>query len=392
MEGMPFAATEYDQRVARVQARMATEGLDALVVTNPAHMNYLTGYDAWSFYQPQGVIVERTSSMPLWIGRPQDSNSARLTTRLDEEHILTYPEEWIELPAHHPAERFASCLAERGWGRGRIGIEADSYFTSPRFFLELRRRLPEAELADADRLVAWVRAVKSAAEIQYMRAAARIAEAAMTVALETIRPGVRECDAAAEIVRAQLRGTPEFGGDYPALFPLLLVGPRSSASHSAWTDAPFGDGQPVALELSGCRRRYTAALCRTMYLGAPTSDYRRLADVVGAAHAAALGAVRPGRTCEEVEAAWREALRGTGFEKESRLGYTIGLSYPPNWGERTASFRPGDTTVLEPNMTFHLLGGIWLGSFGYELSETIRVSEDGVESLTGFERRLFVRA
>lgn len=370
---------------------MDAAGLDVLVVTNAANMNYLTGYDAWSFYEPQGVIVERGSDQPLWLGRPQDANSARLTTRLDEEHILTYPEAWVELPGRHPAQRFAESLVERGWERARIGLELDSYYTSPRFYLELCRCLPEARIVDADLLVSWVRAVKSEPELASMRQAARIAERAMAVALEVIEPGVRECDAAAEIVRAQIRGTDEFGGDYPAIFPFLLVGPRSSAAHSSWSDQPFQAGQPVALEISGRRHGYTSALCRTLHLGAPPDEYRRLADVVGAAHAEALAAVRPGRTCEDVEAAWRRVLRGTGFEKESRLGYTIGLSYPPNWGERTASLRPGDTTPLEPDMTFHLLGGLWLDDSGYELSETIRVTEDGVEALTSFDRRLFVK-
>ena len=86
---LPFVAAEYEQRIANVQARMADQGLDVMVVTNPANMNYLCGYDAWSFYEPQAVLVERASAQPLWIGRPQDANSARMTTRLDEDHILT---------------------------------------------------------------------------------------------------------------------------------------------------------------------------------------------------------------------------------------------------------------------------------------------------------------
>ena len=101
---LPFSASEYDQRIANVHARMAEQGLEVLVVTSPANMNYLSGYDAWSFYEPQAIFIEGTSSQPLWVGRPQDANSARMTTRLDDDHILTYPEAYIELPAHHPTE------------------------------------------------------------------------------------------------------------------------------------------------------------------------------------------------------------------------------------------------------------------------------------------------
>ncbi|MFZ0216041.1 MAG: Xaa-Pro peptidase family protein [Candidatus Dormiibacterota bacterium] len=387
-----FDAEEMEGRLARVRARMEAQDIDALVLQSPASMNYLTGYDAWSFYEPQAVLLDRSAEQPIWLGRPQDANSARLTTRLDEDHVLTYPEEWIEYPDHHPSERFVEVLQERGWDRGRIGIEGDAYYTTPRVWWELQRGLARAEVVDADTLVSWVRSVKSDAEIECMRVAAQIATGAVEIAQEAIRPGVRECDAVAEIVRAQIRGTAEFGGEYPAIFPIVLAGRKSSSSHSSWSDAPFETGNPVVLELAGCRHRYHAALCRTFFLGTPPDGYRRLAEIVGEAHQAAFDAVRPGALCEDVEAAWREVLTRHGMTKESRLGYTIGLAYPPNWGERTASIRPGDLTKLEPNMTFHLLGGLWLDPWGYEVSETIRVTEVGVESLTNFQRGLLVQS
>lgn len=389
---LPFEPAEMAARLARTRERMAARDIDVLVVQTPASMNYLTGYDAWSFYEPQAVLLGPTDEQPIWVGRPQDANSARATTQLDEDHILTYPEEWIEYPEHHPAERFVEVLRERGWDRGRIGIEGDGYCSSPRVCWELEKGLPHSEVVDADGLVNWIRSVKSETEVHCMREAAEIAGRAMEVAREAIRPGVRECDAAAEIVRAQVRGTGQFGGAYPAIFPILLVGERSSSSHSAWSDAPIEGGNPVAVELAGCRRRYHAALCRTFFLGQPPDGYRHLVEIVGEAYQAALEAVRPGALCEEVEAAWRQVLNRHGMRKDSRLGYTIGLGYPPNWGERTASFRPGDTTRLEPNMTFHLLGGLWLQPWGYEVSETIRVTEQGVETLTSFERGLLVRS
>ncbi|MGH7919251.1 MAG: M24 family metallopeptidase [Candidatus Dormibacteraceae bacterium] len=387
-----FDAEEMAGRLARVRARMQAEGIDVLLLQNPASMNYLTGYDAWSFYEPQAVLLDAAGEPPIWIGRPQDANSARLTTRLGDGDILTYPEQWIEYPEHHPAERFVEVLKERGWDRGRIGVEGDAYCSTPRVWWELQRTLEGAEIVDADLLVSWVRSVKSDAEIECMREAAEIAGRATQVARETIRPGIREGDVVAEVVRAQILGTPEYGGAYPAIYPILLTGRKSSSSHTAWSDARLEAGNPVVLELAGCRSRYHAALCRTFFLGTPPDGYRRLTEIVGEAYRAAFDAIRPGVRCEDVEAAWREVLTRHGMTKESRLGYTIGLGYPPNWGERTASLRAGDRTPLLPNMTFHLLGGLWLDPWGYEVSETIRVTEQGVEALTSFERGLLVRA
>ena len=100
-----------------------------------------------------------------------------------------------------------------------------------------------------------------------------------------------------------------------------------------------------------------------------------LAAVTAEGLHAALDAARPGAACEEVEAAWRRVITRAGYEKRSRIGYSIGLNYPPDWGEQSASLRAGDRTVLEPNMCFHLMLGMWMEGWGFELSETFRVTE-----------------
>ena len=96
-------------------------------------------------------------------------------------------------------------------------------------------------------------------------------------------------------------------------------------------------------------------------------------------------------TCSTIRAAWRETIGRAGFVKPSRIGYSIGVNYPPNWADHTASLRAGDTTVMVPNMTFHLMLGMWMEGWGYELSETFRVTEDGYELFASFPQRLFVK-
>ena len=102
-----------------------------------------------------------------------------------------------------------------------------------------------------------------------------------------------------------------------------------------------------------------------------------------------LAAIKPGMRCEEVELVWREHIAKAGLEKESRIGYSMGLNYPPDWGEHTASLRPGDQTVLEPNMTFHMILGMWMENYGFECSESFRVTEKGCETFANFPRKLF---
>ena len=96
------------------------------------------------------------------------------------------------------------------------------------------------------------------------------------------------------------------------------------------------------------------------------------------------------RTCGEVEEIWQGVLKRNGYQKESRVGYSIGLNYPPDWGERTASLRSGDDTVLESGMCFHFQSGMWLEDFGAAISEPFVVTEKGGERLTNFNRELII--
>jgi len=371
---------------------MARRGLDLMLVVDPANMNYLTGYDAWSFYVPQAVVGHVDESQaPLWVGRGMDAPSAVITTNLPRGNILGYADDYVESTAKHPMQYVAQVLAERGWAQARIGYESDAYYFSARFLEVLRASLPEASFVDAYLLVSWIRTVKSESEIAVMRQAARIIERVMKVAVDAVNVGTRECDAAAAIAQAQIAGTPEYGGDAPALYPAILSGEKAGTPHSSWSDQPFRAGTATCLELSGCRLRYHCAMSRTVYLGEPPDDMRRLAGVTRQGMEAALAAVRPGAECQEVAAAWNEVIGRAGFNKASRIGYSIGVNYPPNWADHTASLRAGDTTILVPNMTFHLMLGMWMEGWGYELSETFRVTKDGHELFAQFPQQLFIK-
>jgi ectoine hydrolase len=386
-----FAESEYRDRLAKTRAEMARRSLDALLVTDPANMNYLTGYDAWSFYVPQAVIVPLREEPPVWVGRGMDAPSAVITTTLPRDRILSYEDDYVESTTKHPMQRVAAVLADLGYARARIGVEMDAYYFSARFFEVLRESLPEATFPDAYLLVSWIRTVKSLAEIEVMRQAARILERVMSVAIDSVNVGTRECDAAALIAQAQISGTPEFGGDAPAAFPAILSGEKAGTPHSSWSDQPFRENTATCLELSGCRLRYHCAMSRTVYLGEAPDEVRRLADVTREGLDAALAVVRPGAECQAVEAAWRETIGRAGYVKPSRIGYSIGINYPPNWADHTASLRAGDTTVMVPNMTFHLMLGMWMEGWGYELSETFRVTEGGHELFASFPQQLFVK-
>ena len=387
----PFAVEEYRERVRRTRQRMAERGIGLLIVADPANMNYLTGYDGWSFYTPQCVVVALDGDDPLCIVRGMDRNGGLRTSVLPDHHVLGYPDHYVQAHGLHPFDWIADELRHRGLNRGRIGTEQDAYYFTPAAQAALERGLPDATFVDANLLVNWLRAVKSPQELAYMEQAARIVERVMRVATETIAPGVRQCDAVAAIYAAQMRGTEEYGGDYPSFVPLLPTGSGTSTPHLTWTDERFVIGEATILELAGCRFRYHCPMARTMFLGNPTQQLVDTERVVLEGLQAALDAARPGSTCEAVEAAWRQVAAKGGVTKESRIGYSVGLNYPPDWGEHTLSLRPGDTTALEPNMTLHLILGIWRDDWGIEISECFRVTERGAQPFCHFPRELVVR-
>ena len=384
-----FSDREYEDRVSRVKERMREEGLDAIVVSDPANMNYLSGYDGWSFYVHQAVVVTVDRDEPVWVGREMDANGCRATAYLSEESIRSYSDDHVHSPYDlHPMDFVASVLEDLDVADGRIGLEMDAYYFTAKAYTRLQSKVPDAELVDADLLVNWVRIRKSERELEYMRQAARISENAMQAGLDAIEEGVPEYEAAAAIYDGLIRGTEDYGGDYPSIVPLMPSGDHTDTPHLTWTDRPFEEGDPVIIELSGCRHRYHSPLARTTFVGEPPETMQRTADIVVEGMNAALDAAEPGVTCEAVEKAWRDTIAEYDIEKEDRIGYSMGLGYPPDWGEHTASIRPGDETVLEEDMTFHLIPGIWYDEFGVEISETFRVTNDGAETFAEFPREL----
>ena len=389
---LAFERDEYLERVENTKLRMMQFGLDVLLVADPANMNYLTGYDGWSFYTPQVVVVALAQDEPICIVRGIDLNGAKVTTFLDENSLIGYPDDYVQNKRMHPMDFVAEMLEARGLARGSIGVEMDAYYFTAAAAEALHQSLPNATFKNAYTLVNWIRMIKSPQELAYMRQAARILEKVMEAAIDAVTPGARQCDAAAEILAAQARGTAEFGGDYTAIVPMLPSGIGTSTPHLTWSDNHFVSGEATILELAGCRRRYHCPQARTVFLGTPPKKLADTAKVVLEGLNAVIAAARPGLTCEEVEGVWRGVIARAGIVKESRIGYSCGLNYPPDWGEHTISLRPGDKTVLQPDMTIHVIPGIWQDDWGIEISECIHLTDTGAEPLARTPRELIVKA
>ena len=283
-------------------------------------------------------------------------------------------------------------LKEKHWQAKTIGVEMDTYYFTAHWFQKLQACLPDAKFVDATNLVNWIRAVKSKQELEYMQIAARIVEKSMGNAIDMMQAGVRENAVGAKILYDQIMGTGEYGGEYIALNPIVPSGDRTAAAHLTWkTEDCYENGQLVYIEIAGCYRRYHAPLARTIFIGEPPKIVTETAKVCVEGINAAMEAAKPGVTCEEVERVWQKTINKYGLEKESRMGYAVGCAYPPVWTENTMYFKPGEKSVLKPNMTFHMMPGLWLEGYGVAITECIRITDRGAETITKFPRKLFVK-
>ena len=388
---MLFETQEYKVRLKKVKELMQKKGIDLLISHDPANMNYLTGYDAWSFYYAQCVIVHVNTEEPICFVRAQDAGGAYIKTYLKDENIIQYHEKYIHTWPSHPYDNLVEIIKVKKWDNLNIGLEMDSHYFTAYCYEKIKKGLPNAKLKDSERLVNWVRLIKSNEEIRLMKSAALISEKGMSTAMETINPGVRQCDAVAEIQKTLFKGTSEFGGEYSSIATLLPTGKGTSASHLTATDDRFINGEATIIELSGVYKRYHVPMARTVLLGKKEQKKIDAMKATNEALDAGIAVTKPGNTADDVAQKFWAVLDKYNIKKESRTGYSIGIGYPPDWGEHTLNISKGDKTILQPNVCFHMIAVMQFGEWGVEASESVRVTENSAENFCKFSRELHIK-
>ena len=388
---MSFTNQKYKKRLNEVKKSMQDKGIDLLISHDTANMYYLTGYDAWSFYYAQCVLVHIDLDEPLCFVRAQDAGGAYIKTYLKKENIIVYNENYIHKWPKHPYDYLVDIIKEKKWDKLSIGLEMDTHYFTAFCYEKIKNGLPNAKLKDTNRLVNWVRLVKSEAEINYMKSAALITEKAMHKAMQVIDIGIRQCDAVGEIQKTLFCGTENIGGEYASITTLLPTGVGTSASHLTATEEVFKQGESTIIEISGCVKRYHAPLARTVQLGKPEQKKIDAMSATIEALNAGINVVKPGNLADDVAKEFWKVLDKHKIKKESRTGYSIGIGYPPDWGEHTLNIYKGDMTELKPNVTFHMIAVMQFGDWGVEASESIRVTETGNELLNNFPKELHIK-
>jgi Xaa-Pro dipeptidase len=379
---LPFTLREYRQRLARVRERMRERDIDVLLLTGPENIYYVSGYQTTGYYIYQALVV------------PGDGEPRFVVRKFEIPNVqaLSWLENGIGVEDYEdPLEVTVRAVQAAGGDQARIGYEDRGFFLPPAVLEGLRKQLPRARFAPASGVVEACRLIKSPAEIDCVRAAAAAASAGFKAGLAGLRAGRTENHVAGVIYAGMLRA----GSEYPSSQPYVVTGPRAALGHASYAGHRIRPGHLVYIETGACVKRYGGAIMRMVSAGPPSAETKRLATVMIQALEAVLGTIRPGVTSGAVDEAGRSIVERAGLGQYwlHRTGYSIGLGFPPGWGEgHIFDLKPKDDRRLEAGMTFHLVPLLLLpgtGAMGF--SETVLVTRSGCEVLTSVPRRLFVR-
>lgn len=374
---LAFPIDEYQGRVAKTRAWMADNDLEVLVLTQPEHYNWLSGYDPTSIFYFQALVIALDEAMPptLLCNQAERRLCAETCWLDDIEWVWTYEDQ---------IARLVDLLSERGLaGKPRIGMNLSSYNLKPIYVRELEAALPEIELVDVSPALDELRLVKSELEIDYLRQAAHIADLGITAGINAARQHATDREVMAEIQRAVSLN----GGEFPA-YP-GLVDARATL-HGTAIGKSLADGDVVLMEVTGVARRYHCNIVRSIAVGSADDEVRRLYGIVEETHRGALELLRPGTTSEDIVDFSQRGLGEYAEENWGRFGFGMEISYPPIW-IGALSLMKTDRHVLEPGIVLTLETGIMADVGALLLGTNVLVTEHGPEVLNNVPMSLIVR-
>ena len=370
----PFPREELDARLAAVRARLDADDLDGIVISVPENIYYLTGLDHWGFFACHLLIVARDGEMVLTCRAMEGitvGNQVRNAVFLghsDTEDVADYA---------------VQAMRQAGLQGGRIGMEMQSLFLTPRIADEIRERAPGVAWQEASGLVDALRLVKSPLEMDYTRRAAKAADAGTLAGIEAIRDGASDYEVAAECQRAMTLA----GSEYPGFGPFVRPTSRLGEEHTTWRGDVFHDGDAVFLELAGAYRKYQAPMGRLVYVGHAPQGAEASARLAIDGMEAICAAIRPGARAGDAYLAWHEVAAAAGLADYHRhhCGYLVSIGFPPSWtgGSKVVGLAPGSELELKVGMTFHAHS--WFTNtdvVDYFISNTVLLGENGAEMLT----------
>lgn len=371
---LTFPLPEYEDRLRRVRALMRERGTDVLVLDEIEAMSWVSGYgvseNMWH------CCVVPLDAPPFLVIRSLDAPPARARCWFSD--IIAF-RDWDD-----PVLVLVGELRKRGLDRARVGVDFHSYSMTIARYEQLRTALPSATFSNFGRGIAELRWRKSAAEIALMRRVAGVADAAMSSAIAAVREGGTQRDVAAAVATSYYQN----GADNGLVGP-LTAGRGWDSLHGHLGSDALQPGAVVHIELVPRMREYTSRIMRSVVVGRASPEQiditRKMVDLQDKQ----IAAIRPGVNARDIDLMLRQALIKNGLRPtyDNITGYTVGLIpvSTPHTSDFTRCFTPEADWTVEEGMTLHM----YTSAHGLAVSETVAVTQTGVEVLTKTPRKLF---
>ncbi|MDP2505926.1 ectoine hydrolase [Oceanobacter sp. 3_MG-2023] len=382
-DDMTFPHDEYVRRMNDLRQRIAYRRLDAVVISDPENIMYLTDYQTTGYSFFQALVV------------PLEGEPFMITRAMEESNVIHRT--WVEVTRPYPdtgdaIQMLVDALTEFGLANKRIGYERNSYFFPAYHQDFIHTRMRNAKLLDCFGIVEQGRIRKSVHEIEIMKRAAIATEAGMTAGIEACMAGASENEIGAAISAGMFRA----GGETPAVMPYVTSGPRSMIGHATWEGRVVQPNEHIFLEVGGCYRRYHTAMMRTVVLGELSDSMYKAQEKMKQALDAVHEFVQPGMTVSDADNMIRNIIsdNDVGARLATRSGYSIGIAFPPSWDEGyIVSLNQGDSAILEEGMTFHIIPWMWGvdGDKTCGISDTIYITDQGCQSFFDMDRNFVVK-
>lgn len=370
-----FEPLEYAVRLKRAKTELAKSGLDALLVFAPESQYWLCGYDTFGYAMFQCLVLGADGRLDL-ITRAPDQRQAQFTSTLKDHQIHIWP----ETADTNPAQHLKHLLDTRGITGNRIGIETKTAGLTMWNGSLVANALGE-RLVEASDIIANLRAIKSTAEIDHIRTAAKLTDDALDAAISTTKPGAFEGNILAAMQGAVFQG----GGEYAGNDFILGSGAGALLCRSYAGRRHIDQNDQLTLEWSGSFARYHAAAMRTLVIGSPNQTQLRMHNAAQKALEACEAALRPGAPMSDVYDAHARVFddNGLAHARLQACGYSMGLAYPPIWVE-FPMFTSGNKTQMRPGQAFFLHMILMDSDLGQAmcLGHTVLLTETGPERLS----------
>ncbi|MEU6532155.1 aminopeptidase P family protein [Streptomyces sp. NPDC046928] len=364
----PFTADDYRARMERALGAAEGAGLAGLLVAPGPDMVWLTGYSPPADTERLTLLVLTADHGPVLVVPALEAPDAAKAAGAP---VMTL-RDWTD--GQDPYAATAALLDTSG----RFGISDNAWAMH---LLALQRALPGTSYASLTDALPMLRAVKDAAELELLAAAGAAADAAFEEIRTVPFGGRRESEVAADLAELLRRF-----GHSQVDFTIVASGPNGADPHHEAGDRRIERGDMVVLDFGGLRDGYGSDTSRTVHVGPPTDEERRVHDLVRAAQEAGYRAVRPGAACQDVDRAARAVIDEAGYGPYfiHRTGHGIGVTThePPYMIE-------GEEQPLVPGMCFSVEPGVYLpGRFGVRIEDIVTVTEDGARRLNDTTREM----